>query len=67
MIYCNTLQYPDLFEALQNLLGGRGSQDGFVASWTELQAHREAGHQLDPQLCDGHFFIHYCDSLLCQD
>lgn len=62
-----TWQHPDLFGALQNLLCGRGGQDGPVASWTELQAHREAGHQLDPQLRDGHFVIHHCDGLLCQD
>lgn len=59
--------YPDLFGALQNLLCGRSSQDGSVASWTELQAHGETRHQLDPQLCDGHFVIYHCDSLLCQD
>lgn len=64
---CSCKMCADLFGALQNLLCCGGSQDGSVASCTELQTHREARHQLDPQLCDGHFIIHHCDSLLCQD
>ena len=43
-----TLQYTDLFGALQNLLRSGGSQNGPVTSRTELQAHRESCHQLDP-------------------
>lgn len=57
----------DLLGALQNLLCVRGSQDGSVASWTELQVHGKPSHQLDPQLCDGDFVIHHCDCLLRQD
>ncbi|TNN69068.1 hypothetical protein EYF80_020771 [Liparis tanakae] len=50
-----------------DLLCGRGGQDGSVASWAKLEAHGEARHQLDPQLCDGHLVIHHCDGLLCQN
>lgn len=66
-LYLNILQPADLFGALQNLLCVCGSQNGPVASWTELQAHGEASNQLDPQLYDGHFVIHHCDGLLSQN
>lgn len=56
-----------LLGSVEQLLGHSCGHDGPAGGCTGLQEQREPGHQLHPQVCDGHFVIQHCHCLLCQD